>query len=137
MKNANEIKSVPLLFFQMLTFFCFTYCMSFIHVTYKFLKIFFFEKKELFLIYHQLLIACTPTLATIRTHCQASVNWSNKHKQIPKKYKNHSRKNVKKQQQGFNSVVSVEKDAFVPVSSPKNYYSSYHSDPFSGIWKLK
>jgi len=44
---------------------------------------------------------------------------------------------LKKQQEGFNSVVSVEKDAFVPVSSPKNYHSSYHSDPFSGIWKLK
>jgi len=48
---------------------------------------FFFEQKELFLIYHQLLIACTPTLATILTHCQASVTWSNKHKQIPKNHK--------------------------------------------------
>ena len=34
-----EKKSVPLLFSQMLNFFCFTYCMSFIHVTNKFLPV--------------------------------------------------------------------------------------------------
>ena len=39
MKNANGKKSVPLLFSQMLNFFCFTYCMSFIHVTNKFLPV--------------------------------------------------------------------------------------------------
>ena len=39
----------------------------------------------------------TTTLATILINCQASGNWSNKHKQIPKKNIIHSRKkNVKK-----------------------------------------
>jgi hypothetical protein len=57
----------------------------------------------------------TTTLATILTHCQASGNWSNKHKQIPKKTLFIPGKNVKKH---TNSVVVGKKWCFCTCFFP-------------------